>query len=195
MAFESHIGPKAWAEDFRNRCEGGKKRLVVNEVTRDSWVNDKKLLWWTNRSWRDASVRGFAGMLQGHNEATQRGWGERVPKKGGFWKECVVGPNICAGDAVGTAKAPVRIWEHDMCVEIRRGIVMYHYIIAPACNSICSHGIHSPLRGPNSQYASLLSVMLLFCSFPLFITCSIMSLFPSVPLSCASIVHGPIVFS
>jgi len=30
---------------------------------------------------------------------------------------------------------------------------------------------------------------------PIVITCSIMSLFPSVPLSRASIVHGPIVFS
>jgi len=44
---------------------------------------------------------------------------------------------------------------------------MYHYIIAPARDSICSRGTHSPLRGPNSRYASLLPVMSLFRSFPL----------------------------
>jgi len=72
---------------------------------------------------------------------------------------------------------------------------MYRYIITPARDSIRSHGIHSLLCGPNSRYASLLPVTLLFRSFPLFITCSIMLLFPSIPLSRASIVHGPIVFS
>ena len=36
MAFNSHIGSKACVEDFRNRCEGGKKRSVVDEVTWDS---------------------------------------------------------------------------------------------------------------------------------------------------------------
>jgi len=45
--------------------------------------------------------------------------------------------------------------------------VTYRYIITPARDSICSHGIHSPLRGPNSWCTSLLSVMSLFCFFPL----------------------------
>ena len=68
--------------------------------------------------------------------------------------------------------------------------VTYRYIIAPARDSNCSRSIQSPLRGPISQYTSLLPVMLLFPFFPIVITCSIMSLFPSFPLSRASIVHG-----
>ena len=41
---------------------------------------------------------------------------------------------------------------------------MYRYIIAPARDSICSRGTHSPLRGPNSRCASLLPIMSLFHS-------------------------------
>jgi len=70
--------------------------------------------------------------------------------------------------------------------------VTYRYIIAPARDSNRSHGIHSPLRGPNFRYAYLLPVTLLFRSFPLSFTCPIMSLFPSFPLSRASIVHSPL---
>jgi len=44
---------------------------------------------------------------------------------------------------------------------------MYHYIIAPARDSIRSRGIHSPLHGPNSRCASLLPVTLLFPFFPI----------------------------
>jgi len=44
---------------------------------------------------------------------------------------------------------------------------MYCYIITLARDSNHSRGIYSPLRGPNSQYASLLPVTLLFHSFPL----------------------------
>jgi len=67
---------------------------------------------------------------------------------------------------------------------------MYHYIIAPACNSNRSCGIHSPLRGPISRYAFPASRYVIVPFFPIVITCSIMSLFPSIPLSRASIVHG-----
>ena len=72
---------------------------------------------------------------------------------------------------------------------------MYRYIIAPAHDSNRSHGIHSPLRGPISRYTLPASRYVIVPFFPIVITCSIMSLFPSVPLSRASIVHGPIVFS
>jgi len=71
---------------------------------------------------------------------------------------------------------------------------MYCYIIAPAHNSNRSHGIHGPQSGPNSQYFSgSRYVIVLFHSHCHYIF--IMSLFPSVPLSCASIVHISIVLA
>ena len=70
--------------------------------------------------------------------------------------------------------------------------VTYCYIIATAHDSNHSHGIHSPLNGPNSQYASLVPVTLLFRSIPIVITCSLCHCSHPFPLSCASIVHGPL---
>ena len=69
---------------------------------------------------------------------------------------------------------------------------MYCYVIAPARDSNRSHGIHSPLRRPNSQCTSLLPIMLLFCSFSLSLHMHYVIVPICFPLSRASIVHGPL---
>jgi len=48
--------------------------------------------------------------------------------------------------------------------------VTYCYIITPVRDSSHSCSIHGPLHRPNSQYASSVSVTLLFPSFPIVIT-------------------------
>jgi len=73
--------------------------------------------------------------------------------------------------------------------------VTYCYIIAPARDSNHSCSIHGPLCGPNSQYASSVSVMLLFPSFPIVITYPLCHCSHPLHYPAPSIVHNSIVLA
>ena len=53
------------------------------------------------------------------------GQDECVLRRTGFGKKCVLGPNICAENAVETARALMRIWELDIYVKIGRGMKVF----------------------------------------------------------------------